>query len=30
MVSIGRVPLFYTDVNLWGGDLPGDIGIEIW
>ncbi len=30
MVSIGRAPLFYTDVNSWGGDLPEGIGVEIW
>ena len=30
MVSIGRAPLFYTDVNAWGGDLPNGIGVEVW
>lgn len=30
IVSIGRAPLFYTDVNSWGGDLPNGIGVEIW
>lgn len=30
MVSIGRAPLFYTDVNAWGGDLPEGIGVEVW
>jgi branched-chain amino acid transport system substrate-binding protein len=30
MVSIGRAPLFYSDVVAWGGDLPLGIGVEIW
>ena len=30
MVSIGRAPLFYTDVNAWGGDLPQGVGVEVW
>jgi branched-chain amino acid transport system substrate-binding protein len=30
MVSIGRAPLFYTDVNAWGGELPNGIGVEVW
>jgi ABC-type branched-subunit amino acid transport system substrate-binding protein len=30
IVSIGRAPLFYTDVNSWGDDLPEGIGVEIW
>ncbi len=30
IVSIGRAPLFYTDVNAWGGDLPNGIGVEVW
>jgi branched-chain amino acid transport system substrate-binding protein len=30
MVSIGRAPLFYTDVSSWGGDLPNGIGVEVW
>ncbi len=30
LVSIGRAPLFYTDVNAWGGDLPNGIGVEVW
>jgi branched-chain amino acid transport system substrate-binding protein len=30
MVSVGRAPLFYTDVNSWGGDLPNGVGVEVW
>lgn len=30
IVSVGRAPLFYTDVNAWGGDLPNGIGVEVW
>jgi uncharacterized protein (DUF2252 family) len=30
MVSIGRASLFYTDVNLWDGDLAEGTGVEIW
>jgi ABC-type branched-subunit amino acid transport system substrate-binding protein len=30
LVSIGRAPLYYTEVNAWGGDLPFGIGVEIW
>ncbi len=30
MASIGRAPLFYTDVAAWGGNLPNGIGVEIW
>jgi branched-chain amino acid transport system substrate-binding protein len=30
MVSIGRAPLFYEDVNSWGGDIPLGVGVEIW
>lgn len=30
MVSMGRAPLFYTDVNAWGGDLPLGVGVEVW
>jgi ABC-type branched-subunit amino acid transport system substrate-binding protein len=30
MVSIGRAPLFYEDVNAWGGDIPLGVGVEIW
>ena len=26
VVSIGRAPLFYTYVNLWGRDVPTGIG----
>jgi branched-chain amino acid transport system substrate-binding protein len=30
MITIGRAPLFYEDVNAWGGDIPLGIGVEIW
>lgn len=30
IVSIGRAPLFYEDVESWGGDIPHGIGVEIW
>ena len=30
MVSIGRAPLFYEDIESWGGDLPLGVGCEIW
>jgi ABC-type branched-subunit amino acid transport system substrate-binding protein len=30
LVSIGRAPLYFTEVNAWGGDLPHGIGVEIW
>ncbi len=30
IVSIGRAPLFYQDVNSWGDDLPWGVGSEIW
>jgi branched-chain amino acid transport system substrate-binding protein len=30
MVSVGRAPLFYTEVNAWGDDLPLGVGVEIW
>jgi branched-chain amino acid transport system substrate-binding protein len=30
IVSVGRAPLFYTDVNSWGGELPNGIGVEVW
>lgn len=30
IVMVGRAPLFYVDVNAWGGDLPQGVGTEIW
>jgi len=30
LVSCGRAPLFYTDVNSWGGNLPNGLFTEIW
>jgi branched-chain amino acid transport system substrate-binding protein len=30
IVMVGRAPLFYIDVNSWGGDLPQGVGTEIW
>jgi len=30
IVSVGRAPLFYTDVSSWGGDLPWGVGSEVW
>jgi branched-chain amino acid transport system substrate-binding protein len=30
MITIGRAPLFYNDVNAWGGDVPLGVGVEIW
>jgi branched-chain amino acid transport system substrate-binding protein len=30
IVIVGRAPLFYVDVNAWGGDLPQGVGTEIW
>ncbi|MCL4488683.1 MAG: ABC transporter substrate-binding protein [Chloroflexi bacterium] len=30
IVMVGRAPLFYTDVNSWGGDLPQGVGSEVW
>jgi len=30
IVSCGRAPLFYVDVNSWGGNLPNGIFTEIW
>ncbi|MGD8982670.1 MAG: ABC transporter substrate-binding protein [Desulfobacteraceae bacterium] len=30
MVSIGRAPLYYIEVNAWGGELPYGVGVEIW
>lgn len=30
IVMVGRAPLFYIDVEAWGGDLPQGVGTEIW
>jgi branched-chain amino acid transport system substrate-binding protein len=30
IIMCGRAPLFYEDVNSWGGDLPNGVGVEIW
>jgi branched-chain amino acid transport system substrate-binding protein len=30
MITIGRAPLFYEDINSWGGDIPLGIGCEVW
>ena len=30
IVMVGRAPLFYIDVQAWGGDLPQGVGTEIW
>ena len=30
IVMVGRAPLFYLDVNAWGGNLPQGVGTEIW
>jgi len=30
IVSCGRAPLFYVDINSWGGNLPNGIFTEIW
>jgi len=30
IVMVGRAPLFYIDVESWGGDLPQGVGTEIW
>ena len=30
IVMVGRAPLFYVDVETWGGDLPQGVGTEIW
>jgi ABC-type branched-subunit amino acid transport system substrate-binding protein len=30
IVMVGRAPLFYQDVNSWGGNLPQGVGTEIW
>jgi len=30
IVMVGRAPLFFVDVETWGGDLPQGVGTEIW
>jgi len=30
IVSMGRAPLFYVDVDSWGGDLAWGVGVEVW
>jgi len=30
IVMVGRAPLFFVDVQAWGGDLPQGVGTEIW
>lgn len=30
IVMVGRAPLFYEDVQAWGGNLPQGVGTEIW
>ena len=30
IVMIGRAPLFYIDVNSWGGNLAEGVGVEVW
>lgn len=30
IVMVGRAPLFYIDVNSWGGDLPQGVATEVW
>jgi len=30
IVMVGRAPLFFVDVETWGGNLPQGVGTEIW
>jgi len=30
IVMVGRAPLFFIDVDSWGGNLPQGVGTEIW
>jgi len=30
IATIGRAPLFFVDVQSWGGDLPWGVGTEVW